>query len=442
MKLHNAGYKMVNDLLKNQTIDTKKIYRLSNFVHFELLGDRYYLLNSLSGFLLSLDKYEFALISGDSFSKENISNDLLQQLLDTHTVVNIDEDEVATFNSLKALLKTINNDIPLKKYTILTTTRCNAHCFYCFENCLGKETMDEKTAADVVDYILRTKSDSKIVLQWFGGEPLYNENAINYICSNLKQNNVNFTSRITTNGYLFDPDKLNIYSKLWNLELATITLDGTEEEHNARKNFDKNCSNPFKKILQNIVALCDSKIYVNIRVNFDANNFENCKELITLLNNKIGENEFVKIVPTMLYGERLKSVENWLDMEIQLYNLVYKYNYSKLAFPNQIMLNPCKATDESSIIITPSGKICACEHCEPDMIFGDIYHGIKLENRYREWLNPNYEYRYKECYNCPHLPVCHLSFGKCSIANDINRCKKIFENKYHLLLTSMFADKK
>ena len=318
MKLYNNGYRITDAFFKNQKLKIGKKYHLSNFVYSKIIDDEAYLFNSLTGVLLSLEKNEFELVNKELTFNDDKNIDLLQQLVDTHTLVEKTEDEVSTLNSIKSLLKTFNNIQPFQKYTILTTTHCNAHCFYCFEHCLGKESMDEKTAKDVVEFIVRTMSSKKIVLQWFGGEPLYNQDVINYICTELKSRNVEFSSRITTNGYLFDTNEIDRYIKLWNLESATITLDGTEEEHNSRKNFDKKCINPFNKIIQNIKFLSDNKVSVNIRINYDSNNFNDCKDLIMYLKNYLSDKKYIRINPTLLYGEREKSGNDWLNMEIEL----------------------------------------------------------------------------------------------------------------------------
>ena len=41
----------------------------------------------------------------------------------------------------------------ITQYTILTTTDCNARCFYCYERGCARVTMDSETADKVADYI-------------------------------------------------------------------------------------------------------------------------------------------------------------------------------------------------------------------------------------------------------------------------------------------------
>ena len=71
-------------------------------------------------------------------------------------------------------------------YTILTTTGCNARCFYCYEKGTKPVTMTAETASKVVRYILAHRGEEKVNLSWFGGEPLYNVQVIDQICKELK----------------------------------------------------------------------------------------------------------------------------------------------------------------------------------------------------------------------------------------------------------------
>ena len=77
-------------------------------------------------------------------------------------------------------------------FTILTTTDCNARCYYCYEMGIRRIPMTEETAYAAADYIIRVSHGEKVKLCWFGGEPLYNRAAIDRICETLEQNGVVF----------------------------------------------------------------------------------------------------------------------------------------------------------------------------------------------------------------------------------------------------------
>ena len=92
----------------------------------------------------------------------------------------------------------------ITSYTILTTTDCNARCFYCYEKGRNRIPMQEETARKVVDFIIKNTPDKQVKLRWFGGEPLYNKEVISLICGELREAGIEFRSSMVSNGYLFD----------------------------------------------------------------------------------------------------------------------------------------------------------------------------------------------------------------------------------------------
>ena len=60
----------------------------------------------------------------------------------------------------------------IENYTILTTTNCNARCFYCYESNLPHINMEETTAKRLVEYMIENKESNTLRRHWFGGEPL------------------------------------------------------------------------------------------------------------------------------------------------------------------------------------------------------------------------------------------------------------------------------
>ena len=60
---------------------------------------------------------------------------------------------------------------PIDRFWILTTTACNARCFYCHEAGIPHMSMSLETADDILYYILK-HGTSDIHIMWYGGEPL------------------------------------------------------------------------------------------------------------------------------------------------------------------------------------------------------------------------------------------------------------------------------
>lgn len=146
-------------------------------------------------------------------------------------LVSPDFDEQLIVDTLRERFRIPQDDLYLdhpSTFTILSTTKCNARCFYCYENGLNnKRHMTLEVAEQVADYINKV-AYNHINLAWFGGEPLFNMKVIDKITNKLHSYNREFTSSMTTNGYLFNKDIIIKAKNTWNLRTVQITIDGPE----------------------------------------------------------------------------------------------------------------------------------------------------------------------------------------------------------------------
>ncbi|MEI3172875.1 MAG: radical SAM protein [Lachnospiraceae bacterium] len=125
----------------------------------------------------------------------------------------------------------------ITSYTIFTTTDCNARCFYCYEMGRSRIPMSDETAHKAAAYIAAHCGGEKVHLHWFGGEPLFNKQVIDIICTDLAEKGIVYESMIISNGYLFDGATVEQAVSHWKLKNVQITLDGTEEIYNRSKAF-------------------------------------------------------------------------------------------------------------------------------------------------------------------------------------------------------------
>ena len=422
MKLYNEPDFLIKQILYPSNCVNTESYKKSIFVYDIKMDENNYLLyNLLTGAIITLNKSEH-----NQIYKSN--TDTHKFLCQNYFFVSKEIDEVKNFYNIKNIFKAIKQSQKgITKYTILTTTECNARCFYCFEEGIQKETMSIKTAKDVADYIINTSCGEKIVLQWFGGEPLCNTIAIREICEKLKEKGISYSSSITTNGILLNEKLLLEIIDLWHLETATITLDGTEEQHNIRKNLYDSSINAFQRSITNIESLLKNGIYVKLRINFDSENFEDCKKLAYEISKKYDRFlKYLSVEPVLLYGER-DSLEGY-KMLFELRKYFGRLKIYLPSKPKSFLLNTCKSNNLNSIVITPSGKLCACEHAEPNMIFGDIYSKTLNKDIYSYWVKDSIEYRYEACSNCVFLPQCHFIYGRCPIKCNYPYCQLNMEN--------------
>ena len=341
-------------------------YRLMTYVVQQPVDDGLLLYNTLTCSLLLLTPNEAADITAQ---RELIDHWFLVPQTHDDRKLCLQVRQIAAL--LKPVAKTVNT------YIILTTTGCNARCFYCYEKGTKPVTMTTETASKVVRYIMAHRGNEKVHINWFGGEPLVNAKVIDQICTELRGQGVPFTSSITSNGYLFDADKVLRAKDLWQLQRMNITLDGTEQTYNRVKAYVYPGVNAFERVLNNIGLLTAAGIHVGIRLNVDKHNIGEMSELVQLLHRRFGTNEYLSVFSQPLLGERSPedSAELFaqrMQLEQQIVAFGYRHKrYYKLQ--RDIKVHCCGADiDGMNVLIAPDGHLGKCKHYVDSNFFGHI----------------------------------------------------------------------
>ena len=322
-----------------------------------------------------------------------------------------------------------------KSYTILPTTDCNARCFYCFEAKTPKITMSDEIANRVVEYIKRShyKESKELSITWFGGEPLYNQRAIDIICEGLKEKDICYYSFMYSNGYLFDKQTIEKAKELWNLHKVQITLDGTEKIYNKVKAYKNKDRNAYERVLNNIDDLLESKIKVSIRLNIDAYNMKDVKLLVKELAYRYKEKKDLSVYSHTLFedidgcnykrtNERRKEI---CDFQRELEKDIVSLRLHSLPYTieNGFMTKRCMSDSPNSIVILPDGHLTKCEGCLDGNYVGTI-DDEKLNDEMLAYYGAHCE-KLEECKTCLLYPECI----KLKVCHDAGICHKEFRNK-------------
>ena len=372
-------------------------YRLMTYVVQQPVADGVLLYNTLTCSLVLLTPDEAADMTAQP------------ELIDRWFLVPQDHDDrkaCREIRQLTALFMPTEEVITL--YTILTTTGCNARCFYCFEKGTKSVSMTAETASKVVHYIVAHRGDEEVTLKWFGGEPLVNAKVIDQICTELREQGVPFHSIMTSNGYLFDADKVQRAKDLWQLRRVQITLDGTEQTYNRVKAYVHQGVNAFERVLQNIGMLTAAGIRVNIRLNVDKYNIKEMAALVELLHQRFGTNEHLTVYSHVVYGER--SPEDNAELfaqRMQLEQQIVQCGYKrKQGLPKAIKTHYCGADDDRSVLIAPNGHLGKCNHYIDCEFFGHIDSEERDEAILRKFKERQADI--EACATCPYYPQCIL----------------------------------
>jgi len=309
-------------------------------------------------------------------------------------------------------------------YTIFPTTDCNARCFYCFELGRSRIPMSKETALKVVQYIKERCKGEKVWINWFGGEPLYNRDAIDTICDGLHAEGIEFTSKMVSNAYLFDEETVKKAVNAWNLKTVQITLDGTEEVYNRVKAYIYREGNPYRIVLDNMERILDASINITVRLNMDMHNADNLLELADELAQRFAGRKNLSVYAYHLFKENqpmaeLYSTEEWKKRGEAMDRLQEKLAQCGLAAPGkgiskEIRLNRCMADSGKAVTILPDGNIGLCEHFSETEFAGHIDRDGLDADMVASWKETVPEI--PECADCFYYPECIL-LKKCSNAN-------------------------
>ena len=306
-------------------------------------------------------------------------------------------------------------------YTIFTTTDCNARCFYCYEMGRSRIPMSNETAHKAAAYIAAHCGGEKVHLHWFGGEPLFNKQVIDIICTDLTEKGIVYESMMISNGYLFDGATVEQAVSHWKLKSVQITLDGTEEIYNRSKAFIyKNGKSPYQVVLANIRRLLDAGVAVLIRLNMDEHNADNLMELADELHERFGgKGKFSVYSHTLFEFAGSKTHIRAQEERRQLYQKQQQlrkklddYGIGASYYLRQkLRIRQCMADSGGSLTILPNGELGLCEHYSEDNFVGSL-DGKASERSVIQSFREYWE-SIEECKTCFYYPEC-IRLKKCA----------------------------
>ena len=402
MKCLVSGFENATKLCGKQRTKQGGPLRFSQFCMRIPCEEGTLLYNTLTGKLLLLDPAE---------SMDGCTTELAEDWF----LVPEQYDETGRLMQLRSLLAMLNQRKHITNYTILTTTDCNARCFYCYQLGVKRFPMTESAAHEIADYIARSCGGEKVNICWFGGEPLYNPRAIEIISADLKNSGLSFQSRTVSNGFLLDEETAQKAVRDWNLRTVQITLDGTQEIYNRTKAYIDHPENAYARVLSNIEGALKAGINVSIRLNVDRNNAADILCLVDELAERFGGNAKIQVYAALLkdYHTPIHDFATQEEEKAIVVALLDKLSAAGLCRPGKLAerlpYNACMADDDGSVVILPDGQIAKCEHIDTAGTVGSIRGGQLDDNSVKDWKRT---VMLPECRTCPLLPQC-INLARC-----------------------------
>lgn len=426
-KQHIADLWSKPDIKVGETVRLMRYVMRVDYEHNVLLH------NVVTGQLIVLDQDEADLL--DRLPEKY--SPTMEALVDAHYLVADHFDEHQQVFGMRTVLRkldAIQIHPAITTYTILPTTACNARCYYCFEHGVDTVTMTEQTANDVVEFISTHCGDEKkVFISWFGGEPTIAANRIDQISKGLKSRGIDYWCDMTTNGYLFDEALVSQAKSLWNLKSVVISVDGTEENYNKIKAYVGVKGNPYQKIVRNIELLLKNRIHVNLRMNFDLENYHDFPALLKEFSDRFKGSTYLHIRAHPINGEYADAAgkihhgsDDWFtEKVVELNGLARKAGFlNKSTQLPWLRYEGCEANNDFAVTITPQGMLARCpEQFGPDQFTGNVQEGITHLDRVKSWKQ---FIEFEKCESCILYPRCNRLVN----CNAKDRCNYFSELTY------------
>ena len=416
-------------------------------VRVSLPKDEVFLMNTLSDAQLIVSADVAALLDrvadGDTAQtpEEGAALSLLEEhgfLADSH-----DADRAA----LDRYLTGVKNDTAELNVTVLTTLQCNFACDYCFQGDHGDyneraERMSMETAIRVGDWIERELDRTRperLVLTFFGGEPLLNLPAMYYLAERLwnatTTRGVRQAVNIITNGLLLTPEVVDRMAPL-GLNGIKVTLDGDRDVHNRMRPL-RGGQGTFDRIVENIRRVAD-KARIAVGGNFDESSVDSFPALLDYLKAqdfapKLSKVFFKPIVRTepvsakgiipltpvaakdSFKGTCMTSVGSGAGKACDACNVLddkmteLRAETRRLGFSTSdgIHVGPCHVHQKHAHTIGPDGSLYACPGFTGQLAMS-VGHIDDRHDSWRESALERFErlHPWKECGDCAYIPTC------------------------------------
>jgi uncharacterized protein len=345
------------------------------------------------------------------------------------------------------------------RITVLTTLQCNFSCEYCYQGDRGDtsqpgQSMSLDTATDVAVWVARqvdTVRPERLVLTFFGGEPLLNTTAMYALagaCQRIaRARGIDQRINIITNGLLLSPDIVNRMLPL-GLNGIKVTLDGDRETHD-RVRPARGGQGTFDRIIDNIRRVADLTP-IAIGGNFDAATANRYPALLEFLERQPFAQRISKvafkpiIVPREANATGPAGIAGLLPMAVasqgsacmsvagsgapnasacdschladdHMTRLMAETKRHGFATSDGLHMGPCELYRRHSHTIGPDGARYACPGFTGHnaLAIGHVSADLRAPRRPAtstlDWLAP-----WRRCGACPFIPVCG---GGCAVAS-------------------------
>jgi uncharacterized protein len=366
------------------------------------------------------------------------------------------QDRAQERRDLETFSREVRDGTETLKVTVLTTLQCNFACDYCIQGDHGDYNktaarMSLETAARVAAWTesrLERVGPSRLVLTFFGGEPLLNLPVMYYLSARLhatcESRGVQLVINIITNGLLLTREVVERLNPC-GLNGVKITLDGDRDTHNRMRPL-RGGQGTFDKIIKNVREVAHlTKIAVG--GNFDVDTVDSYPALLDFLREQDFADKLSKVTFKPVIREKTQAAAkgrialtavaadgkplngacmtsagtgvsrvcdtcNFVDEKMAfLRDETKKHGFTTA---DGVHMGPCEIHKSHAHTIGPDGSLFACPGFAGEAL-QSIGHIDGREEAYRTQALRNFErlQAWTECNDCAFIPVCA---GGCTVA--------------------------
>jgi uncharacterized protein len=359
-------------------------------------------------------------------------------------------------SDLRAFFREVRESSDTLKITVLTTLQCNFACDYCIQGDHGDYNksaakMSMEMAARVAAWgegRLDAVAPKRLIVTFFGGEPLLNMPVLYYLAERLHAaaaaRGVEMLVNIITNGLLLSREMVERLNPL-GLNGIKITLDGDREAHNRSRPL-RGGQGTFDKIVANVREVANLT-RIAVGGNFDVDSVDSYPALLDFLASEAFAPKLSKVtfkpvirekaaisrglIPLTavsaegkpLNGACMTSAGTGVSRVCDTCNFVDE----KMAFLREetkkrgfstadgVHMGPCEIHKEHAYTIGPDGSLFACPGFAGEAL-QSTGHIDGRQDDFRSQALKNFERlsAWEMCHDCAFIPVCA---GGCAVAS-------------------------
>jgi uncharacterized protein len=383
---------------------------------------------------------------------DTVERETVAQLAEHGFIV---ETRDAERRDLQQFFREVRDNTDTLKITVLTTLQCNFACDYCIQGDHGDYNknaakMSLDTAARVAAWVERridAIAPNRLVLTFFGGEPLLNMPVLYYLAERLNQacaeRGVQILLNIITNGLLLTREMVERLNPL-GLNGIKITLDGDRDAHNRSRPL-RGGQGTFDRIVASVREVADLT-RIAVGGNFDMDSVDSYPALLDFLAaqdfaprlSKVLFKPVIRektaqargVIPLTAVGAEGKPLNgacmtsagtgvsrvcdscNFVDEKMAF----LRDETRKRGFPTSdgVHMGPCEIHKSHAHTIGPDGSLFACPGFAGEALQSTGHIDDRRED-YRTRAQRNFERlaAWEQCQDCAFIPVCA---GGCTVA--------------------------